>query len=447
MAAASIRGGTPALAQGMVALDRSGQTTWSASLQSVLDQPVASLPSRLMLAGLVFCGVFMAWAWFGRVQEVGHATGQLIPQGHVYKVQSATPGEIVRLLVKPGQRVKSGQLIAELDSRLAEAEVDRLQQTLAMDRLQLIQAQELLNRTAFEAESRRSISLAQAHAREAALIKAEAHKTTQRVVAEQAQTDLDAAKQRLERLKPLWDEGVIAREQVFEVEQDLRDRQRALTQTQGELESRAAEVQQVQAELSQQHGEIERIELETQQRLQQLKMDVTTLSAKISETENLLRSAKTQLQSTLLYAPVSGTVSSLYINNIGEFARPGDTLVEIAPENAPLILSAIIPNREAGLVQPKMTVQIKFDAFPFQEYGIVTGKVLSISPDAEQNERLGAVYRVDVALDRTTLQHRDQTIQFRVGQTANAEIVIRQRRVLDLLLQPFQALQRDSLKL
>lgn len=457
--AAQVRGGTPGLMQDWSSVhcspaieaadqaDRADRAIWSTALQSVLDQPVARLPARLTLAGVVFCGVFAAWAWFGQVQQVGHGTGQLIPQGHVYKVQPVTQGEIVRLLVKPGQQVKAGQLIAELDSRLAETEVERLQQSLAMDRLQLIQAQELISRTAFEAESRRAISLTQAEARQAALTRAEAHRTMQAAIVTQVQTDLDAAEQRLDRLKPLWAEGVIAREQVFEVEQNLRDRQRDLTQNQGQLESSAAEVQQVQAELSQQRREIERVELETQQRLQQLKLDATTLSAKISETENLLKTAKTQLQSTLVYAPVSGTVSTVHINNIGEFARPGDTLVEIAPENAPLILSAVVPNREAGLVQPNMRVQIKFDAFPYQEYGIVTGKVLSISPDAEQHERLGAVYRVDVALDRDRLNHRDQTIPFRAGQTANAEIVIRQRRILDVLLQPFQTLRRDSLQL
>jgi len=442
----AIRGGVSS-ASGRLFDPANPESIWSESLQSVLEQPPSVLPRRLILGGLAFCCVLGTWAWFGKVQEVSHATGQLMPKGKVYQVQPVVQGEVVRILVKPGQQVKSGQLIAEVDSRLAEAEVDRLQQNLATDRLKLIQTQELLNRAALEIQIRRAIAAAQVHAQSASLAEAEADAATQKAILMQTQVDQTAFTARLERLKPLLEEGVIAREQVFEVEQGLRDRQRTSIQAEGELNRAQATANRFQAELARQQAEAKRSELETQQQMQQLKLEITALAANIEEGETLLKAAQTQLKQSFLYAPVDGTVFALHIDNVGEVTQPGETIAEIAPDNAPLILSAVLPDREAGLVQPGMNVQMKFDAFPYQEYGIVSGKVLSISPSTEVHEQLGAVYQVEISLSRDQITSEEKSVRLKAGQTASADIVVRQYRIMDVLLKPFQSLRQDNLTL
>ena len=106
-----------------------------------------------------------------------------------------------------------------------------------------------------------------------------------------------------------------------------------------------------------------------------------------------------------------------------------------------------MPNREAGFVEEGMPVQIKLDAYPYQDYGIISGKVISISADAEPHEQLGQVYRVNVELERDYISSNQQTIEFKAGQTATAEIVIRQRRIADILLDPVRKLQKDGIDL
>ena len=78
---------------------------WSTSLQTVLDQPPSTLPRQLILGGLAFCVAFGAWATFGRIDEVGHARGQLVPKGEVYKIHPIESGKIARIRVKEGQSV------------------------------------------------------------------------------------------------------------------------------------------------------------------------------------------------------------------------------------------------------------------------------------------------------------------------------------------------------
>jgi HlyD family type I secretion membrane fusion protein len=391
------------------------------------------------VAGLLFGIAFGAWAWFGRIQEVSHAQGRLEPKGAVYKIQPVTQGEIARILVKEGESVKAGQVIAVLDSRLAQAEVDRLRQGLAAYQLQHAQLRGLMEQTRQEMKTRQAIARADIQGQESAIDQVQSRIATARQTIAQLQAETVAYQGRLDRLQPLVAEGILAQEQLFEVEQAVREHERLVTQNQGEIEQYQAEDDRLRAGLSQKQAEGQQNELETQQRLQQLEREAADMAAKVAETQTLLKAAQTKLEQMNLYAPVNGVISSLNVHNAGEVIQPSQTIAEIGPDGAPLVLSAFLPNQEAGLVDEGMQVHVKFDAFPYQEYGVVSGRIISISPDAKHDEQLGAGYRVKVALEPNTKARHG--IELKAGQTANAEIVTRQRRILDLLLDPIKKLQ------
>lgn len=420
---------------------------WSPSLQTVLDQPPSTLPYQFIFGGLLFAAAFTAWAWFGQINEVGHAKGQLVPQGQVYKIHPIELGKITRLAVKEGQEVKAGQVIAQLDNQVAADEVARLQQLLIAEQLQLTQVQSLLDRTRLEAQTQAAIAQAETQAQTAAIAQAQAQASTNQKLIEQWESDVAAQNTRRDRLQPLVEEGAIAKEQMFDVEQALRDRQRTITQQQGELQQSIAEAKQLQAGLTQKQAEGRNAQLATQQRIQQLEVELTQRRAKIAELQTLQLTAQSKLKDRFLYAPVSGVVLSLNVANIGEVVQPGQTIAEIAPANAPLVLSAYLPNREVGFVKPGLPVQVKLDAFPYQDYGIVPGKVIAISPNAKPDEQLGPIYQVNIALSRQAVMTKQQTIQFKPGQTATADIVIRRRRIADILLDPLRKIQKGGMGL
>lgn len=343
--------------------------------------------------------------------------------------------------------MKAGQVLVEMNSQLAMSEVERLQQMLASDKIQLSQTQALIDRTRLEAKTRAAIADADFKGQEAAIAETKAKAVTTRELLTQGRTDAAAYQARQERLKPFVEQGALAREQLFEAEQAVRDRQRSITQNQGELQQALAEANRLQAGLIQKQAEKRTIQLEAQQRIQQMEVEITQLQAKIAETKNLLNNARAKLVERFLYAPVDGIVSSLNIRNIGEVVQPGQTIAEMSPHNVPLVLSANLVNQEAGFVKTGMPVQVKLDAYPYQDYGIVPGKVISISPDAKPDERLGPIYRVEVALDRNYVTAKHQKITFKAGQTASADIIIRRRRIADILLEPFRQLQKGGIDL
>lgn len=422
-------------------------SNWSESLQLVLNQPPARLPQQMLFAGFAFAGIFGAWAWFGQIQDVSYAQGRLIPKGEVYRVQPVVQGEISALLVKEGQLVNAGQPIAQQDSRLAEAEIERLEQNLSANQIQLLQVQGLIHQTRLEWQTQKAIAAANVAAQQSAINEATARVTTLEQLLTQFQTEMVAHEARLERLRPFVEEGVLPEEHLFEVEQAWRDRQQSLTQSQGELQQALAQSDQYQAKLSQIQAEGRRSDLEAQQRLKQLELEAGELQAKINDTSALLRESKTRQEQLLLRAPVSGLVSSLNLHNIGEVTQPGQTIMEIAPAETPLVLSAVLPSQEAGLVKEGLPVQMKFDAFPYQDFGLVSGKVLAISPDVKLDEKLGVVYRVEISLNQPYVTRHQTRFQLKSGQTATAEIITRQRRIADILLDPIRQLQTGGINL
>ncbi len=478
--------------------------SWSISLQAVLDRPPAALPKKLMLGGLAFCLAFGTWATVGQVDEIGRAQGQLVPKGDVYKIHPLALGKVATLHVEEGETVKAGQVLVELNAELAAKEVARVEELLSADRIRLAQQTALLEQTRQEAQTRQQIAEADIEAKRAGIVQANARvealeaqlaqfqgmqaanqdrlrrleplKATVEELRHYQQADVAANAERLAALEPLVSEGAVSKEYLFQAEQRLRasqsallqsqlqegtnadeqifqaqqtwrDRTSAIAQTRGELQQALAQGDEYGAELAQRRAEARRTYLETQEKIQQLELERTQLQAKIAENENLLASARTTLDERFLHAPLDGVVSSLNVANPGEVVQAGQTVAEIAPKNAPLVLSASLPDREAGFVKAGMPVKVKFDAYPYQDYGIVAGEVLSISADAKRDERLGAVYKVEVALERDRVTADDRAIDLRAGQTASAEIVIRRRRIIDLLFDPIRQLRQDGLSL
>ncbi len=477
---------------------------WSSSVQSILDQPPASLPIQAMMAGILFSVAFGSWSYFGTIDEIGNAQGELIPEGNVFKVHSVETGQIAQLTVSEGDNIKAGQVIAELDNQLAQTEISRLNQQLSALKIEYDQKQGLLERTHLEAQTRATIAQAQIQAQQAMIAQVDTRMSgTRRLLIElqgnaqasqgrlaalqplpeqadellaRLRADEAASRERVERLKPLVEEGAISKDLIYQAEQNLRDRERAIVQTQlseknstkeqmfqaeqrlrdhqrlitqneGELQQLKREAQRLEAELAQRQAEAESIQIEAQQRIQQFEVEMTQIQARISETQTLVSTAETRLERRFIYAPIDGMVSSLNLTNIGEVVQPGQTLAEITPKDTPLVLSASLGIKDAGFVKTGMPVKVKFDAYPYQDYGVIEGTVVSISPDTKQIDQMGSFYQVTVELEQDHIIEDGQSVQLKPGQTASADIVIRKRRIIDIILDPIRKLQAGGIEM
>jgi hemolysin D len=414
---------------------------WSVGLQTTLDQPPAALPVRCALAGSVFCLLVVSWAWFGRVDQVAQAKGKLIPQGDVHRVHPLEAGKVMQVMVQEGQAVAAGQVLVELDTDLAAKDVERLQAARAATQDELTQTQLLWEKAQLQAQAKAAIAQSDLNTTRVSIAQTTATAQNKASILTQLRQDVQQQQTRLNRIQALSREGAIAQDTVFGLEQGVRDRQRSITEGEGTWQANLADVERLRVELEQKKAQAVQAQLQAQQEIKTLQVRLTELQAKRDDTQILLAAAQAKLKQRLVYAPAAGTVLSLTVRQSGEVVQPGQAIAEIAPRNQPLVLSAQIPSRDAGFIQPGMPVNIKLDAFPYQDYGIVPGTVLTLSPDSKATAAGEQVYRVEVQLRQSEIQAKGQAIAFRAGQTATAEIVTRQRRIADILLDPVKKLR------
>jgi hypothetical protein len=94
---------------------------------------------------------------------------------------------------------------------------------------------------------------------------------------------------------------------------------------------------------------------------------------------------KTKLQK--LTAPVDGVVQQLAIHTVGGVVTPAQALLMVVPSESRLEIEAMVSNRDIGFVQAGQDAEIKVDTLNFTRYGLLHGKVLSVSQDAIIRER------------------------------------------------------------
>ncbi|MGB5631418.1 MAG: HlyD family efflux transporter periplasmic adaptor subunit [Waterburya sp.] len=486
-----------------IVLSRSSQIQpydWSSQTKELIDTLPRVWTRGLLYFLAIFTAIALPWAMLAQVDETGTARGRLEPSGKTFILDAPVAGTVAAINVKAGDLVEAGQSLLELESDLVSAELQQLQTQLLgqqnqLNQLELLKKQLLLMVDTQEQENQgqkleKQAQVAQAQQQlkfyQTSYDSQQEEKLAQVNQAKQdfayaqtalnsAQKVLDKAQKEIERYHQALKQGIISEVQVVEQEDIIAERQQAFDQAQSELQqaqlrlaeqqnSYAQVVRQAESDIDEAQLQLQEQEksdrtlthtgnlavLRSQEQLKNTASEIATLTAEIAQSKSQIASAQYELKQRLLKAPVKGTVFDLPIQKSGEVLQPGDMVAEIAPEGSPLVVMAEMATAESGSLTKGMSVKLKFDAYPFQDYGIVTGKLTRISPtskitDTEQGQV--ANYNLEIELDRDCLPTANKCIALRPGDTATAEVIVRQRRIIDLILDPFKKLQRGGLDL
>jgi hemolysin D len=148
---------------------------------------------------------------------------------------------------------------------------------------------------------------------------------------------------------------------------------------------------------------------------------------------------------TRLTAPVAGTVQQLAVHTSGGVVTPAQVLLVLVPDDSQVTAEVVLENKDIGFVQPGQAATIKLETFPFTRYGTVNGKVDSITADAVQDEKRGAIFPISVVLSESSINVDGKQIRLAPGMNLSAEIKTGRRRVIDYLLSPVQQHISESL--
>ena len=141
----------------------------------------------------------------------------------------------------------------------------------------------------------------------------------------------------------------------------------------------------------------------------------------------------------LIRSPVTGVVTNINYNQAGDKVPATTPLLTIAPQQSRKILKINIPEKDRAFLDEGQVVKTKFAAFPYQRYGFVDGTLDFISPTVQQTEPgVPLMYEGHVSLDTEFIEVGVEQRPLRYGMSATAEVVVRQRRLIDMAFDPFR---------
>lgn len=375
---------------------------------------------RLTLFFALLCAVVVCVLAFGSYTAKETVQGQVQPVAGVAVVTPPEAGTLSRLLVKEGQAVKAGDVLAEISNeRFSDAGNT---QALIESRLE-DQKRQVVTQTESQAEAQKAAlsaldqRIAQSQ-RDVATLAEEMKIQTQQVA---------SARKLFDQLEPLRAERIVSDLQYEQQRQSLLD------QT-ARLQSIKRQWTGAQAELAQARDERERLMAQHRMDRSALDRDLLTL-----EQEQVQRRGTHVMQ---LRAPVAGTVSGL-VSTVGQRVEAGAVLASVVPTGSAMQAVLYVPSTAIGFIKPGQPVRVRYDAFPHQRFGQYRGVVMSVSgsdvplPASMQggpDQR--ARFLVRVALDEPFVKAYGQQVPLRAGHTLSADIELDRRRLIRWMFDP-----------
>lgn len=259
--------------------------------------------------------------------------------------------------------------------------------------------------------------------------------------------ELATARQRLRHYETLRTKKLIREEEVAAAERELdqletglqvalKDTERlrkaeaiARTESSTQIDTLRIDAADTQASLHEAESRLTRFKGEARGDFERARTDFSNLVFLLKQRLDLLN------RQADFTAPVDGVLTSLKVRNAGEFVSPGQLLATLAPKNAGLGAEVTIANKNIGLIREGMPVKFKLNAFPYQDYGILTGRIVQMPQDIDEKQ---GDYQVLAALDRDTVRTEQGEVPLRYGMVATAEVVTERRRLLAIMLEPFR---------
>ncbi len=438
-------------------------------LEEPATQPVPDLrtdshrPARWGMIALVLgFGGFVAWAAFAPLDEGVPAPGVVSVESKRKAVQHLRGGIVRKIHVQEGSRVRAGDVLISLDDVEARSQLDIVQ---AQWWSALAQEARLLAEQSGAASVRFPPELAtsaDARAQEAMRIQQELFHTRRNALMSKTRImqenlkglkeqitgleALQAGKQRqiellehdLRAMRELAQEGFLPQVRLTEIE-------RALAELTGSRANDLANIARAKNAIAEIELRMVAIRQEFQQEVQQ------RLSEVQKEVENLrdrLVALREEVARTTLRAPVSGRVVGLNVFTVGGVIQPGQTLMEIVPEDESLLIEVHIPTNLIERVHPGLAADIRFATVQGALLPPIAGRLVMVSADRLLDPQSGMPYflgRVQVTPEGLDTLRRTQHA-IHPGMPADVVIKTGERTLLQYLISPLTTRIASALK-
>ncbi|HEY2661071.1 MAG TPA: HlyD family type I secretion periplasmic adaptor subunit [Caulobacteraceae bacterium] len=409
---------------------------------------------------LVFLLAALIWAAFAPLQSAILAHGEVVVKTHRRTVQHLQGGTVKQILVAEGQTVKAGQTLMLLDDVLARANVNLLQgevDALEAQDARLIAERDGQSSIAFPPDllaRRADPTVAAAMAGEVNAFRvrntsldqqigiygqhtAENDRTIDGLKAERAAVQRQTAliKQELTGVQGLYDQGYVPVSRLLALQRQLAD----LEGQDGQLAGRIA-----QTEAGNGENRLQGLNLRDQKLADDVK-DLRDVETRKFDAIDRLHAAQDTLAHTTLTAPVSGVVVGLTAHTVGAVIKPGETVMEVVPQNDTLDVDVRVRPEDADRVTKGMTARVNFSSYHQRRLPMIVGTVETVSADRLLDEKGQPYFAVTVSVDANAFKNYPD-VRLIPGLPVEVGINTGPRTALSYMSEPITAALRHGMR-
>jgi hemolysin D len=453
---------------------RAISTEFLPSALAIIETPPSPVRHEVKWVFFALFAAVAALAWFGHVEDFTTAAGKIQATGRTKVVEPNVVGKIIAIHARDGDKVKEGDVVIELDP--TDAVADR---TIVVDKLVNLRAQmarqrvELITGRGDPVDVNTKMSWnadipAKARVREEGVLRANLSKLAS------ALADLTAQRKAAETLRDKFTSNIIAQNALLAVTSEhvtmneslanegWNSRLKVLEIT-GKLRAQQIALSALQAGLANAQAAIPVIDSQIAKTRETFVTDVTQSVAagdrQVDELMQQLAKADQTLANMTLKSPTAGIVQNGAVTTVGQVVKPGQQLLQVVPEGAPLEIVAYVDNTNIGFVKVGAKVEVELETFPYTTYGTVPGTITEIGKDAlpsaaakntlqsaaldgEVSQSTAAqktgniVFPITVKLSRSKMSIDGRIVNLTSGMATSVDILTENRRAIDYLVSP-----------
>ena len=435
-------------------IERAGSKRYSARRGMVLGFGGVSV----LVAGL------LGWSVFASISGAVIAGGLVEVASGNHAVEHVDGGTVSEILVRDGDQVAEGQVLLRFGDGQLRSEEAILQAQYAelAARRNRLEAEFLSAEAIVWDGELRSMAAADPQvqdildgqvrlfrAREAARAGEVAQLRERIGQAREEIAGLEAQASSLQDQAMLIGRELAAQRELFDKGLTRLDRLMAIERAAEDMEGRSGAIA---ASIARARGRIAELEIQILQidarRIEEAEEKARDVQAEENQVRERLASVRSSLGRMELRAPVSGEVFGLTVLAAQEVVRPGETILQIVPADAGLVVTARLSPTDVDQVYPGQEAVLRFSAFPARETPEFDGRVVRVSPDAVRDEATGlSWYEVKLALgapDGGSTETEDGPAAGRLaghlvltpGMPVEAHIRTAERSVMSYLVKP-----------
>jgi membrane fusion protein, protease secretion system len=422
-------------------------------------------PARAGRVGLwalaIGFGGFLLWAGFAPLDEGVPGAGVVAIDTKRKAVQHLSGGIVKEVLVGEGDKVKEGQVLIKLDDAASRSNYETVRQRyLGLRAMQgrLTAEQSGLSAVTFHPDlqkaasdpfiaqqmrnqeqlfmSRRSMLRSDLQSIEESIQGQMGLLTAYNGMLENRRNQLALINDELGNLRGLVKEGYAPRNKQLEMERLVAETNSVIAELMGNIVRAQRAV-----------GELRQRAMSRQQDYRRdVETQIAAVTREVLSDEHKLKAVTDDLGRVEIKAPVAGQVVGLTVQTVGGVVQPGQKIMDIVPENEPLLLEARVAPHMIDRVHAKLPVDVRFSTFAHSPQLVVEGQVVSVSGDLLTDQQSQISYylaRVQVTPEGLkTLGKR----QLQPGMPVEVVFKTGERSLLTYLLHPLTKRMSAAMK-